>query len=229
MWVFILLLPFQLVGALRWSSIPAWYVFPLPFPSSHLPHIPFTSSSPFPDFTTPSHHLTQKTNPPPASLASAYMLLGLSSLSYEIENPFGTDLNDLPLDIMCDVLTTDVDVITAHRMSTPQGGDEGDSAWLESPQNRPLLPVVRAGWGACVEGLGVGEIREALRLRVERVTGEGAVCEDEGQGVEGVEGVEKNKPGRIRGEKEVGGGRGFFSRKINGEEVDQDNMMAEVV
>lgn len=115
------------------------------------------------------------------------MFLGLSHLSFEIENPFGMDGNDLPLDRMCDVLTTDVDVICAHKLGSSV--IEGKK-WLFSEENRPLLPVVKAGIEECLESMTVDEIREALRLKVERVSGEAEVehavngnADDDGVGV----------------------------------------------
>ncbi|KAF8453049.1 Bestrophin, RFP-TM, chloride channel-domain-containing protein [Terfezia claveryi] len=124
-WVFILLLPFQLVGSFEWATVPA-------------------------------------------CVAAAYMLLGLSTLSFEIENPFGKDNNDLPLDRMCDVISTDIDVICAHKMSL------GNGKWMIDEENRPLMPVYNRGFKECLAAMTVEEIREALRLKV------GRVREDEG-------------------------------------------------
>lgn len=106
------------------------------------------------------------------------MLLGLSHLSFEIENPFGNDGNDLPLDRMCDVITTDVDVICAHKMSSSAMDNK---KWMFTGENKPLMPVVKRGIEECLETMSVDEIREALRLKVERVKGEGTtlVAENE--------------------------------------------------
>lgn len=107
-----------------------------------------------------------------SSTAAAYMLLGLSRLSFEIENPFGTDNNDLPLDRMCEVITTDADVICAHKMSS---GNMSSKKWMFDVGNKPLEPVVKSGIQECLEVMTVEEIREALRLKVERVKGTGSV------------------------------------------------------
>ena len=96
------------------------------------------------------------------------MLLGLSQLSFEIENPFGTDNNDLPLDRMCEVITTDTDVICAHKMAS---GNMSSKEWMFDMGNKPLEPVVKRGIQECLEVMTVEEIREALRLKVERVKG----------------------------------------------------------
>ena len=95
------------------------------------------------------------------------MLLGLSTLSFEIENPFGNDNNDLPLDRMCDVISTDTDVICAHKMSL------GNRRWMINEENRPLMPVYNRGIEECLAAMTVEEIREALWLKVERVKEDG--------------------------------------------------------
>ena len=114
------------------------------------------------------------------SVAAAYMLLGLSHLSFEIENPFGNDNNDLPLDRMCDVITTDVDVICAHKMSSTVMESR---SWMFTEENKPLMPVVKRGIEECLVSMTVDEIREALRLKVEKVRGEGTLVGENGNGV----------------------------------------------
>lgn len=100
------------------------------------------------------------------------MLLGLSTLSFEIENPFGNDNNDLPLDRMCDVISTDVDVICAHRMSSTALDTR---KWMINAENKPLMPMYNRGIEECLAMMTVEEIREALRLKVGRVREGGTV------------------------------------------------------
>ena len=47
----------------------------------------------------------------PASVFAAYIILGIALIGREIENPFGTDVNDLPLDAFCLQIRKDVDII----------------------------------------------------------------------------------------------------------------------
>src|SRR6266702_7384843 len=49
----------------------------------------------------------------PGTIFAAYIILGIAAIGREIENPFGMDVNDLPLDTFCDELATDIDVITS--------------------------------------------------------------------------------------------------------------------
>lgn len=57
-WLYVIVLPFQLIGKLGWIAIPG-------------------------------------------TLVAAYIILGLAAIGAEIENPFGTDCNDLDLDKYC--------------------------------------------------------------------------------------------------------------------------------
>lgn len=70
-WVYVLLLPFQLVKPLGWVTIPA-------------------------------------------TIFSAYIILGIAHIGFEVENPFGNDPNDLPLDALCLQIQRDIDVIMSR-------------------------------------------------------------------------------------------------------------------
>lgn len=49
----------------------------------------------------------------PATIAAAYIIFGLLFIGHEIENPFGHDVNDLPLEVYCDQIATDLDIIAS--------------------------------------------------------------------------------------------------------------------
>jgi len=74
-WLFCLGLPFQLVGSMKWVTIPI-------------------------------------------TVVTAMTLFGIESIGGEIENPFGFDANDLPLDDFCQVLRLEMERVitqdTAH-------------------------------------------------------------------------------------------------------------------
>lgn len=89
--LYVFLLPFQLIDPLGWVSIPA-------------------------------------------TIAAGYIIFGLLFIGQEIENPFGNDVNDLPLEIYCDQIATDMDVIASHDKREPD-------AFLFSGNNMPLYPV----------------------------------------------------------------------------------------
>ncbi|KAF7563995.1 hypothetical protein G7046_g123 [Stylonectria norvegica] len=93
-WVYVMLLPFQLVKPLGYIAIPA-------------------------------------------TVAAAYIILGLLLIGHEIENPFGTDVNDLPLEIYCDQIANDLDIIASFDKREPD-------SFIISSRNTPLYPVSTA-------------------------------------------------------------------------------------
>jgi ion channel-forming bestrophin family protein len=47
------------------------------------------------------------------TLVAAYIILSFVAIGRELENPFGDDVNDLPLDSYCKQVATEIDIITA--------------------------------------------------------------------------------------------------------------------
>ncbi|KAK0716246.1 Bestrophin, RFP-TM, chloride channel-domain-containing protein [Lasiosphaeris hirsuta] len=115
-WVYILLLPFQLLTQLEWITIPA-------------------------------------------VVAAAYIILGILFIGREIENPFGQDVNDLPLESYCAQVAADMDVIASHRKRK-------NVEWVESIDNRVLWPLSNSGWHVWMHR-GEDKIREAVLHKVE--------------------------------------------------------------
>ncbi|KAF2431487.1 UPF0187-domain-containing protein [Tothia fuscella] len=94
----------------------------------------------------------------PATLVAAYIMLSLITIGREIENPFGDDVNDLPLEAYCDQIATDIDIISSS--PAPKA-----SEFAKRAQNLPLYPLSGNGyqaWAASDES----EIRDALRAKV---------------------------------------------------------------
>jgi predicted membrane chloride channel (bestrophin family) len=117
-WVYILVLPFQLLGTLgeRWITIPA-------------------------------------------TVVAAYIILGILFIGREIENPFGQDVNDLPLEAYCAQIAAEMDVIA----SRPK---PHSSQWMESLDNRVLWPLSSSGWPVWMNR-SEENIREAVLHKVE--------------------------------------------------------------
>lgn len=113
-WVYVMLLPFQLLPFLDWIAIPA-------------------------------------------TVAAAYIILGLLLIGREIENPFGQDVNDLPLEIYCDSIAHDLDVIAAYDKRT-------SDAFMMSSSNVPLYPVSSAPPGVWMQR-GEDKLREAIKTK----------------------------------------------------------------
>jgi putative membrane protein len=112
-WVYVCLLPFQLIEKLDWIAIPA-------------------------------------------TVFAAYIILGLLLIGQEIENPFGNDVNDLPLEVYCEQIAHDMDVIAAY--------DKTRADFMLSDNNMPLYPVSTAPIGTWMQR-SEEKLREALRTK----------------------------------------------------------------
>jgi len=93
----------------------------------------------------------------PASVFAAYIILGIALIGREIENPFGDDVNDLPLDAFCDNIRQDIDVIISKPAPKPQ-------EFMEKDENALLFPLSQLGYKAW-DQKSVEEIRDGLSAR----------------------------------------------------------------
>ncbi|KAK4935924.1 hypothetical protein LTR10_023090 [Elasticomyces elasticus] len=91
------------------------------------------------------------------TVLAAYIILGLAQIGYEIENPFGHDVNDLPLDAYCRELAADIDVLTS--MPAPTA-----SNFIATAENKVLFPLSMSNY-ATWNNRSVAEIRTALRRK----------------------------------------------------------------
>ena len=93
----------------------------------------------------------------PGTIIAAYIILGLAAIGKEIENPFGNDVNDLPLDDYCREIAADIDVLTS--MPPPKVDD-----WAKGEGNPVLFPLSMTGYKGW-ENRSVADIRDALRAK----------------------------------------------------------------
>lgn len=70
----------------------------------------------------------------PGCIFAGYIILGLAAIGREIENPFGNDVNDLPLEAYCEELEMDLDIIMSQPRPKP------DEFFLRAA-NMPLYPL----------------------------------------------------------------------------------------
>lgn len=89
---------------------------------------------------------------------AAYIILGLATIGSEIENPFGHDVNDLPLDTYCRQIAVEMDIMTA----TPRP-DVGD--FMSRAENLVLFPLSQLGYPDW-QDRSIEDIRGALRTKV---------------------------------------------------------------
>lgn len=93
----------------------------------------------------------------PGTVVAAYIILGISTIGNEIENPFGHDTNDLPLDSYCQELAAELDMIT----STPP---PKMSDFVTRNENMVLHPISSSGYTEWTKR-SESDIRDALRAK----------------------------------------------------------------
>jgi putative membrane protein len=93
----------------------------------------------------------------PASVIAAYIILGILLIGREIENPFGEDVNDLPMESYCLQIATDVDVISSRKKPVIRDV-------VRHANNRVLFPLSNAGYPVWVER-SEQVIREELKYK----------------------------------------------------------------
>lgn len=77
----------------------------------------------------------------PATVFAAYIILGISIIGGEIENPFGEDVNDLPLDSYCEQIRQEIDIVLCQQ---PKAAEK----FIQSDNNAVLYPLNRLGYNA---------------------------------------------------------------------------------
>lgn len=117
-WLYVILLPFQMVAVLNWITIPATTV-------------------------------------------ASYIILGLLFIGQEIENPFGHDVNDLPLDSYCEQIAIDMDIIASHACYNPED-------FIFSSENVPLYPVSGASADVWLQR-SEAKLSEAIRSKPKKM------------------------------------------------------------
>ncbi|KAF2748848.1 UPF0187-domain-containing protein [Sporormia fimetaria CBS 119925] len=75
----------------------------------------------------------------PGCIFAAYIILGIAAIGREIENPFGMDVNDLPLDAYCEELEMDIDIIMSQPAPTPDD-------FMYKSSNMVLWPLSHSGF-----------------------------------------------------------------------------------
>jgi ion channel-forming bestrophin family protein len=95
----------------------------------------------------------------PGCIFAAYIILGIMFIGREIENPFGDDVNDLPLDQFCTQIAQDVDVIASMKKPDVM-------AFVKSDKNKVLFPISDSGYPMW-ERRSEKKIREELKSKVQ--------------------------------------------------------------
>ncbi|KAB5576121.1 Bestrophin, RFP-TM, chloride channel-domain-containing protein [Coniochaeta sp. 2T2.1] len=135
----VLTTPLPIAYTIAISQITWVYVFLLPFQLLSVPFMNWVTI--------------------PAAVAAAYIILGILFIGREIENPFGEDVNDLPLESYCAQIASELDILASK--PKPQSRD-----WIETVNNRVLWPLSGNGWQAWMNR-GPERVREALKAKTE--------------------------------------------------------------
>jgi putative membrane protein len=91
----------------------------------------------------------------PACVFAAYVILGMLFIGTELENPFGHDVNDLPLNDFCKTIAADLDVLSSRKKPDI-------NEIITSGRNKVLFPLSHAGhpdWAKESEEVIRGELR----------------------------------------------------------------------
>ncbi|CAF9937545.1 MAG: hypothetical protein HETSPECPRED_000576 [Heterodermia speciosa] len=90
----------------------------------------------------------------PGTVVGAYIVLGIAAIGREIENPFGLDANDLPLDKFCNQLASEINVIASRPPPRPED-------FINTKGNKVLYSLNYEAWHARSEE----DIRGTLKSR----------------------------------------------------------------
>jgi len=94
----------------------------------------------------------------PATLAASYIIIGIAAIGNELENPFGNDVNDLPLETYCHELRQDLDCLTSKKPVR-------FSELIRSKENMPLWPLSTQDFDGLFRR-NEKECRDVLRAKV---------------------------------------------------------------
>ncbi len=90
----------------------------------------------------------------PGTIIGAYIILGIAAIGREIEDPFGHDVNDLPLDQYCRQIEAEIDVIASKAAPKPEH-------FITTAQNRLLYSLNYQAWST----KSVEDIRASLKAK----------------------------------------------------------------
>lgn len=94
----------------------------------------------------------------PGTILAGYIILGLAQIGRELENPFGQDVNDLPLDAYCQELANEIDTLTS------QPAPLNNETWMRDGGAKVLWPFSNMEFHDW-EKKSLDEIRAALKLK----------------------------------------------------------------
>ncbi len=93
----------------------------------------------------------------PGTVVGAYIILGIAAIGREIEDPFGHDENDLPLERYCQQIEDEINVIASKERPRPED-------FIATEGNRLMQSFSSLSYGAW-NAKSTEDIRETLRVK----------------------------------------------------------------
>lgn len=93
----------------------------------------------------------------PGTIVGAYIILGIAAIGREIENPFGYDDNDLPLNTFCKQLESEISIIASKPRPNPED-------FINSEENLVFSSLSSLNYGAW-KAKSTAEIRATLEAK----------------------------------------------------------------
>jgi putative membrane protein len=90
----------------------------------------------------------------PGTIIGAYIILGIAAIGKEIENPFGNDTNDLPMDDFCKQIKAEIALVMSKPKFTPED-------FILKDENKPILSLSHNAW----QQKSVADIRASLHSK----------------------------------------------------------------
>ena len=115
----------------------------------------------------------------PGTVVGAYIVLGIAAIGREIENPFGYDVNDLPLEKFCNQLASEINVIASRKPPRPED-------FINVRGNKVLYSLDYGAWQARSEEDIRGELRSRGMRKVELNNPNASLVEKASQGAAAV-------------------------------------------
>ena len=107
----------------------------------------------------------------PGTVIGAYIILGIAAIGRQIEDPFGNDPNDLPLETFCKQIRSEIDIIA----SKPAPGPED---FIQTEENKLLYSLSYGAWKA----KSTDDIRAGLKVKAESKSGSNEPVRPAGRG-----------------------------------------------
>ena len=108
----------------------------------------------------------------PTTCLVAYALLGIETIGVEIENPFGHDFNDLPLDTICQTIETNLFELLARRVKS-LAESANDRSVLSARADEAYATLATDGSSTSISGGGavvaIGALTKAVITVLEGV------------------------------------------------------------